>query len=171
MFSIEIHCYFNLCELDRIVYFLTKLCAFFKKKSVFIVFDENSERNKFFAKFHIVQYFKKSCIDKWIFENIQCVFNFEYKKKLIFFIVFDKQTSYNDFHRLIDAFRLIINEHVKCSRYIEFNVRFKKKWFKNRWCIANRDRKSYERIIFKSCKYDDNINLLIFWRFNFFDRI
>ena len=38
--------------------------------------------------------------------------------------MFDKQTSYNDFDRLINAFRLIINERVKCNRYIEFDVRF-----------------------------------------------
>ena len=41
--------------------------------------------------------------------------------------MFDKQTSYNDFNRLIDAFDLIINERVKCNRHIEFDVRFLKK--------------------------------------------
>ena len=41
--------------------------------------------------------------------------------------MFDKQTSYDDFDRLINAFRLIINERVKCNRYIEFNVRLLKK--------------------------------------------
>ena len=41
--------------------------------------------------------------------------------------MFDKQTSYNDFNCLIDAFNLIINERVKCNRYIKFNARFLKK--------------------------------------------